>query len=471
MASGGSGSSRANTANEQPLLGVTCARVARFAREERLFRRVSKLLVAVSGGPDSLALLLVLRELRAEFDFQIEACHFDHQLRPESSSDRDRVRAICEGLGVGCVTGEGDVRSVAAQNRASIEETARTMRYQFLAFVAAKERCDAIATGHTADDQAETVLMRIIRGSGVRGIRGMLPSSGVPGAPSQRLIRPLLCVGRPETAAICAEAGLEPLVDKSNDDVSFARNRVRHETLLALRAVNPSIDRALRGLASSAREVFEGVERESMAVQPRERTAIGAIFATEPFAALQDEARTLVIEREAAFHHLEPEVNRTRVENLKAILRRGTGEVLFGDTLVEVSCGSVRVGPPLEAAESFEAKVLNVPGTTIAGPWRVDLRTEPLPGALAAEIDSRAIRGTLRVRQLAADDRMSFRGIQRRVHDVLANEKVPRWERHGAVAVADSEKVLALFTASGVIADKAASADCWHVRVGHAPAR
>ena len=416
----------------------------------------------------------MLRELRPEFGFELEGCHFDHQLRPESQADRDRVRAICESLGVECFTGEGDVRSAAKRNRASLEETARTMRYQFLAFVAGKEQCDAIVTGHTGDDQSETVLMRIVRGSGVRGIRGMLPSSDVPGASSQRLVRPLLCLGRDDTVAICREAGIEPLVDASNADLAMARNRVRHDTLPALRALNPSIDAALRGLAASAREVFDGVEKESMAVQPRERTAIGAVFDSLRFASLQDEARTLVIEREAAFYHLDPEVNRTRVENLRTVLRRGTGEVRFGDTVVEASCGSVRVGPLLEEVEPFDAKVLNVPGTTIAGPWRVDVRTEPLPplpGALAAPIDASAIHGTLRVRPLHPADRMLFRGIERRARDVLSNEKVPRWERLGVVAIADSARVLALFAASGVIADAAEGDDCWHVRVSQAPGR
>jgi tRNA(Ile)-lysidine synthase len=371
------------------------------------------------------------------------------------------------------VTGEGDVRSVAKRDRAGIEEAARTMRYQFLAFVAGKEQCDAIATGHTAGDQTETVLMRIVRGSGVRGIRGMLPSSNVPGAPSQRLIRPILCLGRVDTEAICREAGIKPLLDSSNDDLSITRNRIRNETLPALRALNPSVDAALRGLAASAREAFEGVEREAMTHQPRERTAVGAIFAMGPFAALHDEARTLVIEREAAFYHLQPDVNRTRVENLGTMLRRGTGEVRFGDTVVGASCGSVRVGPHLGEAEPFEAKVLNVPGATIAGPRRVDVRTEPLPslpGALMAAIDASSIRGALQARPLRAADRMLFRGRERLVRDVLSNEKVPRWERPGALEIADSSRVLAVFTASQAIAAVADGDDRWHVRVSPAPA-
>src|SRR5690606_2269704 len=144
---------------------------------------------------------------------------------------------------------------------AGIEETARRMRYQFLAFVAGKERCEAIATGHTADDQVETVLHHIVRGTGIRGLRGMLPKAPVPEAPAQQLVRPLLTLRPQETETICRIAGLTPVVDTSNDDPAFLRNRIRGQVLPALAEVNPAIDRALLGLAASAREAFEPIER------------------------------------------------------------------------------------------------------------------------------------------------------------------------------------------------------------------
>ena len=157
------------------MLTATTRRVRRFAERERLFRRVQKVAVAVSGGADSVAALLILRELREAFGFELLAVHFDHQLRPGSRDDLERVREICGGLGVEFVSGEGDVARASREARAGIEETARRMRYQFLAFVAGKEQAGCIATGHTRDDQVETVLMRFLRGSGVRGLRGMLP--------------------------------------------------------------------------------------------------------------------------------------------------------------------------------------------------------------------------------------------------------------------------------------------------------
>lgn len=430
-----------------------------------MFRRVSKVLVAVSGGADSVACLLVLLGLRERFGFDVEAVHFDHKLRPESAADMDAVSRLCADLGVECVTGEGDVAAVAAKQRQGIEETARMMRYQFLAFVADKEGADCIATGHTADDQAETVLMRIARGSGVRGIRGMLPVAGVPGASERRLVRPLLGAGRVDTEAICAEFGITPIVDPSNADPSYTRNRIRGVVLDQLRALNPSVDDALRGLAESAREAFSFIEKRSFEAKPRERGPIGAIFPLAPFRELPSEALTLVIEREAAFYHLKPEVNRTRVENLRAVLARGTGAVHFGDTVVAASCGVIRLGPRLEPVDPFPAAVLNVPGSTRAGPWRVDVLTsevDPAPGSPVIALAAATAKGALRVRSLQPGERLTWHGVERKVSDLLVNEKVPIWERHGVVAVADSARLLGLFGATRTfVADMQGEPELW----------
>jgi tRNA(Ile)-lysidine synthetase-like protein len=441
------------------------------ATTEKMFRRTDVLLAAVSGGPDSVALLLVLCELRARFGFEVIMAHFDHKLRESSAADMERVRIMARSLGVECFTGEGDVRAVAAGERAGIEETARKMRYQFLSFVAGEKRADCVATGHTADDQAETVLMRIVRGSGVRGIRGMLPVSGVPGAEAQRLVRPLLPLRRADTLAICAEAGIEPVIDASNDDVSFARNRLRHETLPALRALNPSVDLALLRLAGSARAAFGDIEREALGIQPIARLPIGSVFEVAPFGALHDEARTLVIEREAAFSNVECEVNSTRVRNLASVVEVGNGAVRFGETVVEVSCGRVRIGPPLREAEQFEPRVVNVPGVTVAGPWRLSVSTEATAGAvgaLTAVLDSSLVRGVLRVRLAVAGDRIQYRGLARRVPDVFASARVPRWDRLGAVAVVDSRGVVAVFGSHGVITDVPRGDDALYVSISPA---
>jgi tRNA(Ile)-lysidine synthase len=442
---GGSGSSRADVRPE-----VT-ERVARFADRERIFRGARRVLAAVSGGPDSVAMLLILLELRPRFGFDVVAVHFDHQLREGSRDDLEWVRGLCFTLEVPFFSGEGDVALAAAERGAGIEEAARLMRYRFLSFVAGKEAADTIATGHTADDQVETVLMRIVRGSGVRGIRGMLPVGDVPTGGGQRLARPLLDLHRTDTVAFCRAAGISPLHDPTNEDPRYIRNRIRHETLDALRAVNPDVDDALLGLAASAREVFDGVEKLSFTVQPVERLPIGVIFDAAKLAGLPGEALMLVVEREAAFFKREPDVNRTRVENLRSVLASGSGEVAFGDIVLEVSCGQARLGPPLLEGEPFESRVLNVPGVTLARPWRVTVSTEAMPvvaGAGYGRVDASALKGALRVRPLVPGDRILYHGIERKVSDLLVNEKVPAWERLGLIAIADSERVHAVIGAS-----------------------
>ncbi|MDZ7728082.1 MAG: tRNA lysidine(34) synthetase TilS [Dehalococcoidia bacterium] len=421
--------------------------VERFARENRLFRRVKTLLVAVSGGPDSLAALLLLRDLRERFGFDLIAAHFDHKLREGSADDLAYVREVCQQLDILCLTGEGDVRESMAASGAGMEEAARRMRYQFLAFIAGQKGADAVATGHTRDDQVETVLHRIIRGSGARGLRGMLPRSPLPGAEAQLLVRPLLELTRKDTRAICEHAGIQPLDDPSNDDTSLLRNRLRHETLPYLRTLNASVDDALLGLAESARELFAPIEEQAMRVQPHTRDERGSIFTLAPFAALPSEALTLVIEREASFSRLEPEINRTRLHNFRSVLKRGSGEVHFGELCAEVSCGQVRLGPPPDVFPQLEPLLLNVPGVNATPVWRVEALTEAPaePGDAALAVVSLAnLQGALRIRSPLQGDRVAVLPGQPRLSDVLVNAKVPRWDRRELVVVADGRGVVAV---------------------------
>ncbi|MGI8926153.1 MAG: tRNA lysidine(34) synthetase TilS [Tepidiformaceae bacterium] len=184
-----------------------------------------------------------------------------------------------------------------------------------------------------------------------------------------------------------------------------------------------------------------------MAAQPEARGQVGSVFALPALRTLPAEALTLVVEREASFAKLDVAVNRTLLENLRAVLARGSGSIRFGAAEVEASCGRVRIGAPAAAmaTAAFEPKVLNVPGVTPAGHWRVHTTTaQGPPGEPASVIDAAQARGALRVRPLAPGDRIVHGGILRKVSDLLTNEKVPAWERRGLVAIADAERVLAI---------------------------
>lgn len=426
--------------------GPVLERVTRFVESERLLRGVTRVLMSVSGGPDSLAVLFLLCRLRERLSFELVAAHFDHQLREDSAADRAWVRELCGALGIDCLTAEGDVSSFARERRIGIEEAARILRYRFLAFAAGKQAADCVATGHTADDQAETVLMHILRGSGIRGLRGMLPSAQVPGAPAMRLIRPGLPVSASETASICEVTGVEPRRDPSNHDMSYLRNRIHHETLPALRNINPAVDDSLRRLGAHAREAFRPVERAAEGLRPLERGEVGALYSLAEFRALPAEARTLVVERELAAAKLEPNVNSTLIRNLDQVLRAGRGRVHFGEGEVEASAGTVRVGPSVEDEEQ-EAVVLNVPGTTVAGSWRVLVASTPWPEEGA--VNGITPDGVLRARAPGPADRVLVRGRRRRLKRIVAEEQVPAWERRRALVVTDSRGIVAAASPSG----------------------
>ncbi len=212
--------------------------VRQFAREHALFRP-GPLLVAVSGGTDSTALLLVLAELADDLGLVLHAAHFDHRARPRAAAlDAQYVADVAARCGA-------QLRIGRAETKPASEDAARTARYAFLRRVGAELGATAIATGHTRDDQAETVILHAARGSGLAGLAAMRASR-------DGIVRPLLCLGREDTVAICTGARVVPREDPTNRSLRFARNRVRHKVLPELAKLNPRVSEALARLATSA---------------------------------------------------------------------------------------------------------------------------------------------------------------------------------------------------------------------------
>lgn len=205
-----------------------------------------RVLVAVSGGPDSVCLLHVLLEL----GFPVEVAHFDHQTREgESTSDARFVQRICELLSVPFHIEARPVMQEAARTRMSFEQYARELRYEFFVRVARQHGCVAIATGHQADDQAETMLMRVIRGTTPRGLAGIPPIRMHEGV---RIVRPLLDCTREEIMHFMHERAFVYRIDASNEDQRFYRNKIRHHLLPLLESeYNPKVEDALERLADA----------------------------------------------------------------------------------------------------------------------------------------------------------------------------------------------------------------------------
>ena len=198
--------------------------------------------VAVSGGADSTALLLILADLAEEFGLVLHVAHFDHRTRPkESAEDADFVAKLANRVGA-------PIRVGRAEKPTKTEDAARVARYEFLRRAATEIGATAVATGHTRDDQAETVLLHLTRGSGLAGLSGMRPLR-------EGIARPLLAIGRADTLAICRAAKIRPRTDPTNRSLRFARNRVRLKVLPELAKINARASEAIARFADAAAEI------------------------------------------------------------------------------------------------------------------------------------------------------------------------------------------------------------------------
>jgi len=227
--------------------------VLHMVRRYRLISAEETVVVGVSGGPDSLSLLHVLWQLLPVLRCNLHVATFDHRLRGESSAQDVRfVERTAREWGLPVTSGHADVKGLAVSKGIGLEVAAREARYEFLAQVALNVGARCVAVAHHADDQAETVLMHIIRGTGIEGLRGMLPAAPLPGHPQVKLIRPFLTVTRSQIEAYCRDNDLRPREDVTNRDTTLLRNYVRWEMLPHLQRLNPNVSQALAQLGDIA---------------------------------------------------------------------------------------------------------------------------------------------------------------------------------------------------------------------------
>jgi tRNA(Ile)-lysidine synthase len=235
-----------------------------FTQRACLFQPGDRVGVAVSGGPDSMLLLDFMVEYAHEAGLTLAVAHFNHHLRgAESDEDEDFVRARAQRLELEFLCSGARVTEVARKRRMNIESAARELRYRFLGSLLSDGKLDKVATAHTASDQAETVLLRLLRGTGTRGLAGIHRVLEVPGG---LIVRPFLSLTRAEVEAEVARSGLPFRIDTTNFDTSLARNRIRQQVLpLLAQEFNPSVVRTLTEFADRARSdesLLDGQARE-----------------------------------------------------------------------------------------------------------------------------------------------------------------------------------------------------------------
>jgi tRNA(Ile)-lysidine synthase len=393
--------------------------------------------VAVSGGADSLCLLYVLHRLSSELHCSFHVAHLDHMLRgPESQQDAEFVAAQAHALGLPCTVEARDVGAYRVARKCSLEEAAREVRYAFLREVASGVGARVVLTGHTRDDAVETIMLHILRGSGVHGLRGLEPVAGYPSTGEEKttpgsplLVRPLLRVSRREAKECCDALGLMSREDASNDSTEYLRNRIRSELLPSMRELNPRVDEALLRLSALAVEDDEQLMRltrerwQVLATETSDSVSIDLSGFLESTPALQSR---LVLLAMVHLNGCARDVSSEHVSAVRDIALNSLGKQ------VDVASGIVwrreasnltalRRHPPeaLDAAAMpIDSVALPIPGQVLLPAGRITARAAA-PGEIVDSrdpfvvyIDEGATGDTLLVRRRRPGDRFRPLGMQ-----------------------------------------------------------
>jgi len=425
------------------------ADVRRTILRFQMMARGDRVVVAVSGGSDSMALLYALVGLRDELGIDLVVAHLDHGLRPTSGDDARFVCHTATGLNLEVVCERRNVAELAAERRRGIEETARDARRAFLNCVADEQGATRIALGHTADDQAETVLFRLARGTGWNGLSGMSPVDG-------RWVRPLLAIRRDDARRFLVERGLSWCEDATNADVAFARNRIRARVLPELAAVNPEVVRAVARHADLAREA-RGLERYVTAlVWPgvcRQETPGVVELSRADVTALPRSVQAVVL-REAARRARGDlrEISRAHIAAARHLAARGAGELDLPRLSFAVSASAIRFAarrsaldrPAWTAALPLGRTKLEEPGLVVDVAVKPRDEVDAAAGPWSEMADADCVRFPLTARGRRAGDTFRPLGMDTdvRLKSFLINARVPCERRDRLLLVCDREKIV-----------------------------
>ena len=400
------------------------------------------ILCAVSGGADSVCLLHWLKGRAAEDGFTLTAAHFDHRLRgAESHRDAAFVEELCRAWKVPCAVGHGDVAGEARRRGTGIEETARALRYDFLERTAEELGADLIATAHNANDNVETMLLHLVRGSGLQGLTGIRPRQG-------KRIRPLLTTTRAEILAYLEAHRLPHVEDSTNADTAYARNRLRHQVIPLLEELNPALIQRLSDTVGYLRADNDYLTAQAMAaVRGAEPTVTGGLVL--PADAIARSPDPIAVRAAAALLGRlgEHQYRSAHLLSVVDLARSGhpSGSVDLPHGLTARRAYGLLV---LERAEErgWTPVQLNVPGETPLPQlgWKLVCRparapAEPPTDPFVCYLDPAALAGPLTVRPRETGDAITLPGRPRKsVKKLLIDAKVPRVDREKLPVVADA---------------------------------
>ena len=434
-------------------------RVRQFVRQHELMAPDTRVLAAVSGGSDSVALVHILRDLADAGELRLAGlAHFNHQLRPSAGDDERFAAGVAASLGLPFASDREDVAARASRERRSVEDAARTARHEFFARARVAAGADVVALGHTRDDQAETVLLRLTRGAGPRGLAGMHPKNG-------HIVRPLLGCRRQDLRAWLDERELRFVEDETNQDVSIPRNRVRAELmpLLEMR-FNPGVVDVLAAQAEIAREAWawmDAMTSDLYARVVRRATTAGNAMVREidvaGLRAAPPALRRAVLwrvmsevagRRPIAFGHVDAAIRLIDERGETRIDVPGQRLERIGQTVVLTGrvAGTEGRRAPEDASRPFRFP-LSIPGEValpdagwvVSAEARASATVSNTAAKDVAQVRLDLCRGSLAVRNRRPGDRFRPVGLdgQKKLQDYFVDRKVARAQRDSVSLVVD----------------------------------
>jgi tRNA(Ile)-lysidine synthase len=427
--------------------------------------------VACSGGMDSLVLLHLLRFPLRDLGLELSAAHFDHSMRPGSREDAAWLQGVCGAWGIPL---EGGRAERAPQG----EGEARALRYAFLEGLLAAGRVDLILTAHQADDQVETILFRLLRGSGLEGLRG------IPERRGERILRPLLSFTRAEVEEYARTRSLRPREDPSNLTACFARNRVRRELLPLLEAVHPGAREGILRMGRRAEEVVRALDLllapRLAALELRHEPSSGVSWSRSRFLEADELLQGELFRRIAREGGARPSEAGTAAA--LSFMRRGAsgGRILLaGGLAISRDFDRFGLGPAVPAGDASSS--LRIPdaepgeGELTLGGRRYLVRwgkTASIPeGWIAARFDPAELRFPLALRGWRAGDRIRGPGGERKVKKLLGERRVPREERPRLPLLVDAEGTVLWIAGVSPPPQGVASGRAWPLALGETDGR
>lgn len=430
---------------------IMLEKVRLFLKKHELLKPQSTVVVGVSGGPDSLALLHILYRLQRELQLNIIAAHVDHMFRGrQSEEDMNFVRRFCNEIGVICEAKQINVPEFQKLSRLGAQEAARACRYNFFEEVMSKYSADYMALGHHGDDQVETVLMRLVRGSSGKGYSG-IPLKRKFG--TGYIIRPFLTVSRDEIELYCEEQGLEPRYDASNEKDDYTRNRFRHYVLPVLKKENPNVHEKFQ-------QFSEWIMEDELYLEELTLQALNNVIKRQPLkVTLQIESfrkmpkplqrRGIQIILNYLYQDIPPSLSSIHINNVLALLdgKRPSGKLNFPSGLRIIRSYNICMftfGEENKVSYHFELdvpSVLLLPNehAIISEFW--EYYPKELKGNNIFIIDPDLTSLPLQVRTRRAGDRITLKGTNgtKKIKDIFIDAKIPLMERESWPIVQDSK--------------------------------